>query len=149
MQFVFIPMRNCKIFLLGVTSQEGTPMVPPKPLKSGTRTPQFCFFPSRFPNAEVLRYHQADFLWVLHVFTNAGHGWLQGPRAELHHRTAGTWHKGKGLPEHLGRQKKKSCQQALAVNWGMAQQTWKGDVTRGEEEVEEKHVPKCITSSYT
>lgn len=138
MQFIFIPMRNCKIFLLGVTSQEGTPMVPPQPLRVGLGLPSSALFLPGFP---VLR----SLGTIRQIFckdctcsqilgrNGIGHGCLQGPRAELHHRRAGTWHKGKGLPGHLGRQKWKRCQQALAVNWGMAQQAWKGDVTRGEE----------------
>lgn len=98
-------MRNCKTFLLGVTSQEGIPMVP------STSTPQFCFFPSRLTNVEVLRYHQADFLWVLHVSTNVGALTLGRGRSKLGmagcrgqrescttgQQPAGAWDKGKGL----------------------------------------------------
>lgn len=37
-------MRNCKIFLLGVTSQEVTPTVPPKPHRVGLGLPSSAFF---------------------------------------------------------------------------------------------------------
>lgn len=45
-------MRNCKIFLLGVTSQEGTPMVPPKQHRVGLGLPSSVVF---LPGLPVLR----------------------------------------------------------------------------------------------